>query len=130
MEEHFDEWCFLELMGHRKLAGKVSEATVFGGALIRIDIPGKDGAVATQFYSPAAVYCITPTTEAMARAFATNNQPQPVTRWELPEMTPVTASRWKDCPFILGCQKGIMCHDCETYADYAANREGDQDESP
>jgi hypothetical protein len=40
--------------------------------------------VATQFYSPAALYCLTPTTEEIARAVALRNQPEPVTRWELP----------------------------------------------
>lgn len=69
-----DGWAILELMGHRKLAGVLTE--VSGGAMagfIRIDIPGpgKDAPmVATQFYAPGAVYCITPTTEAMARAVA------------------------------------------------------------
>jgi len=81
MAEQFDEWAILELMGHRKLAGKVSEATIGGAAFIRIDVPG----AASQFYSPAAVYCITPTTEELAMRIAQNHAPAPVTRWELPE---------------------------------------------
>ena len=57
--------------------------------MLRIDVPGVDGAlVATQFYSGAAIYCITPTTEEMAREVAASNQPAPVHRWELPP-TPV-----------------------------------------
>lgn len=43
-----------------------------------------DASAATQFYSPSAVYGITPVTEAMARAVAARNIPQPVARWELP----------------------------------------------
>jgi hypothetical protein len=39
--------------------------------------------IATQFYSGASVYCITPTTEAVARAVAHRAQPAPVQRWEL-----------------------------------------------
>jgi len=81
--ERFDEWAILELMGHRKLAGKVSEATLAGGAFIRIDVPGAEADVATQFYSPNAVYCITPTTEDVARRFAAGCRPHPVSRWEL-----------------------------------------------
>jgi hypothetical protein len=88
LEEHFEEWAVLELMGHRKLAGKVSETTIFGGVLLRIDIPSKDGAFTTQFYSPSSIYCLTPTTEAMARAYAVQNQPAPVSRWELPQQLP------------------------------------------
>jgi hypothetical protein len=64
-------WCVLELMGHRRLGGYVSEASVGGAGLIRIDIPGGEEVPGcTQFYSPAALYCITPTTETIARGIA------------------------------------------------------------
>lgn len=77
----FDEWAILELMGHRKLAGKVSEYSIGGASFIRIDIPGS----ATQFYSPSAVYCITPTTEELVKEVAEIHKPEPITKWELPE---------------------------------------------
>lgn len=80
----FEGWAVVELMGHRKLAGKVSEATIAGGAFIRLDVPSEPPA--TQFYSPSAVYCITPTTEDTVRAFSKKNAPEPVTRWELPAL--------------------------------------------
>ena len=35
----------------------------------------------TQFYNPASLYCLTPTTEVMARGFTGN--PQPVQLWEI-----------------------------------------------
>lgn len=79
-----DGWAILELMGHRRLGGMLSE--VSGGALagfLRIDIPGRDGKATTQFYAPAAVYCITPTSEDVARKVANLSRPEPVTRWEL-----------------------------------------------
>lgn len=40
--------------------------------------------VATQFYAPSALYCLTPTTEEVARGLASKTRPQPVHRWELP----------------------------------------------
>lgn len=80
-------WAILELMGHRRLGGMVSEATIAGSAMLRIDVPGPDGAtMATQFYGGGSVYCLTPTTEAMARAVARTAQPEPVARWELPQL--------------------------------------------
>lgn len=84
-EKAFEGWAILELMGHRQLAGFLSEESVGGASFIRIDVPsaGPDGD-ATQYYSPQAVYCITPTTEDMARAVAARSFPQPVSRWELP----------------------------------------------
>ena len=93
----FEGWAILELMGHRRLAGYLSDAVVGGVALLRIDVPnndwkpGVDGSqewVATQCYSGASIYCITPTTEAIARKVATSCHPAPVTAWELrPERT-------------------------------------------
>lgn len=82
--------CVLELMGHRRLGGYVSEASVGGVGLIRIDIPAtRQGQACTQFYAPAALYCLTPTTEAIARAAAALARNEPVSRYEL---LPVTQS--------------------------------------
>jgi hypothetical protein len=96
-------WAVLELMGHRKLGGWVTEEVVAGQAFVRIDVPGPETpddpagekAVATQFYSPAAVYCITPSTEDLARGLAASHRPAPVARYEL---APVAASSTADDP--------------------------------
>jgi hypothetical protein len=92
--ERFAEWCVLELMGHRRLAGFVTEQQIGGASFIRIDVPAAAGApdaketergwVATQFYGASSVYCLTPTTEALARKVAVHYAPAPVNRWELP----------------------------------------------
>jgi len=85
-------WAILELMGHRRLAGLLSEQTIAGGSFIRLDVPHPSGDAddfaATQFYSPSAVYCITPTSEATARLAAKGNHVAPVQRWELPAAEP------------------------------------------
>lgn len=83
-EPVFEMWAILELMGHRRLGGYVRETTIAGAGLLRIDIPMADGKTATQFYPPSALYCLTPTTEEIARVVALANQPAPVSRWELP----------------------------------------------
>ena len=84
----FEEWALLELMGHRKLAGRVSEAVIGGTALVRIDVPTGDDSFATQYYGGSAMYCITPTTEEIARKVAEHYQPEPVHPWELRPPTP------------------------------------------
>ena len=86
-EEKFDQWAILELMGHRRLAGKVTEAEIGGGSFIRIDMPMRDGSNSTQFYSPGAIYCITPTTEEIASKMALAYQPEPVSQWEFKQLT-------------------------------------------
>lgn len=80
----FDQWAILELMGHVRLAGRVTEETHFGAALGRIDIPVGDG-FTTQYFGGSSVYRITPTTEEIARSVAARNQPEPVYRFELPK---------------------------------------------
>ena len=88
-ENSIDGWGILELMGHRRLGGRLSEATIAGGAFIRVDIPHPNESgefTASQFYSPAAVYAITPTTEEIACAIA-RGAPEPVSRWDLRSLT-------------------------------------------
>lgn len=79
----FDQWVILELLGHVRLAGRITEETLFGTALGRIDIPTGEG-FTTQYFGGGSVYRITPTTEEIARSVAARNQPEPVHRWELP----------------------------------------------
>jgi hypothetical protein len=103
-ETTFPGWAILELMGHRRLAGFVTEAEVAGTKLLRLDVyapepPDTDEderPVATQLYGGAAIYCITPTTEEIARAVAATRRPEPVQRWELPPAATVTASAEDD----------------------------------
>lgn len=86
LEDAGGMWAIVELMGHVKLAGWVTEEERFGAKLGRIDIPGPDGGavVATQYFSGSSLYRLTPVSEDLARAFAAENQPRPVQRWELP----------------------------------------------
>ncbi|HSF94831.1 MAG TPA: hypothetical protein VLA52_07375 [Thermohalobaculum sp.] len=79
----FDTWAILELMGHRRLAGFLTEEEHCGQSMIRLDVHDADGIVTTQFYSGAAVYCITPTTEEIARQMGARSKPAPVARYEL-----------------------------------------------
>lgn len=75
----------LELMGHVRVAGRITEEERFGGKLGRIDIPDKDGGFTTQYFNAASIYRLTPTSEEAARAVALNCQPHPVHAWELPK---------------------------------------------
>lgn len=90
----FEGWAIVELMGHRRIGGRVSEQEMAGTKMLRVEIPGDDATTyATQFYGGAAIYCLTPTTEEMARAAARASRPEPVTRWELPQPKPVEKAR-------------------------------------
>jgi len=58
--------------------------------LLRLDVYDGDAPApsATQFYGGGAVYCLTPTTEAIARAMGAQLRPEPVAVWELPSPAP------------------------------------------
>lgn len=86
MADAFEGFAIVELMGHRKLAGHVSEQEIAGQAFLRLDVPAEQPV--TQFYSAAAVYCITPTTEEIARSLAARLRPAPVYRFELEASKP------------------------------------------
>jgi hypothetical protein len=83
VSEPLQGWFIVELMGHRRLAGKVTEQTIAGAGFLRIDVPGQDGNVATQFFLPSSVYSLTPTTEDLARRVADSCRVEPVTEWDL-----------------------------------------------
>lgn len=87
-------WAIVELMGHQRMAGEISEVTVAGHGFIRIDVPATPNVPAfTRMVSPAALYAINPTTEDLARRAAEAFQPRPVQEWELPKALPPAASK-------------------------------------
>lgn len=77
----FEGWAIVELMGHRRLAGHVRDVTMFGASFCRLDVPC-DPPV-TQYYGPSAIYCVTPTTEEIAKKVAKHSSPSPVHAYEL-----------------------------------------------
>lgn len=93
MSEPLQGWFIVELMGHRRLAGYVTEQTIAGAGFLRIDVPGPGTeALATQFFAPSSVYALTPTTEAMARRVAEASRVEPVKEWELPQRRALPAT--------------------------------------
>lgn len=80
----FDQWCIVELFGHQRYAGRVSQAEWPPG-FARLEVPATPGHEAvTQLLSPQSIYRLTPTTEEIATRVAAQCRPEPVHRWELP----------------------------------------------
>ena len=80
----FDEWALVELFGHSRIVGKVTEATISGGAFIRVDVPNGDGSVAfTRFFGPGAIYSISPISEQTAVGLAANIGAEPVKPYDV-----------------------------------------------
>ena len=64
----FDHWCVVELFGHTKIAGRVTEQVIGGQAFVRVDVPEHgNNAAFTKLYGSGAIYCMSPCSEAIAR---------------------------------------------------------------
>jgi len=80
-KEGFSHWAIIELMGHQQIAGFVTEATIAGGAFIRVDVPNPDaeGDLYTRYLGPSAIYAINPTTKEEVLAVVGILMPKPPT---------------------------------------------------
>jgi hypothetical protein len=83
----FSQWCVVELLGHRRTGGLVTEVQLAGHGFLRLDIPAVDAdglfePARTQFVAPASVYALHPTTQVIATAAARATAP-PIRRYEL-----------------------------------------------
>ena len=69
--EKFDSWGLVEVMGHKKYSGRISEQQIAGAALVRVDVPEvitRQGGTVPEFaklVGVGSIYCITPTTERL-----------------------------------------------------------------
>jgi hypothetical protein len=82
----FEKWAVVELMGHVRMAGRVTEEERFGAVMGRIDIPSEGDTFTTQYFNGSSIYRVTPVSEEAARAMAKSHQPRPVYDWELPKL--------------------------------------------
>ena len=75
----WEAWAIIELYGHQKIAGRVSEAVRFGATWMQVDVPAVDGRPGfTRFYGPGAIYDWTPTSRAVVEQAVRMMQPQQV----------------------------------------------------
>lgn len=83
MSETFSAWGIVELMGHQRVAGRLSERALGGGNMLQVDIPQEDDSFRTVFYGNSAIYAVHVTDEAAARAIAKVSGTRPTYAWEL-----------------------------------------------
>lgn len=81
----FREWALVELMGHQRIVGFVSEQTIGGAAMLRVDVPDAEGATRfTRLYGSSAIYAINPVSKEVALKLAGAVDAEPVKAWQLP----------------------------------------------
>ena len=81
-----DMWALVELMGHNRIVGRVTEETIAGTSMLRVDVPKADGSINfTRFYGGASIYAISPIEKETAIALAQKCDSAPVRAYELPQ---------------------------------------------
>jgi len=98
--EKFDSWAIVELFGHNKVAGHVSEAVIGGCSFLRVDVPEVPARPAatkwdcdhpavpayTRFLTQGAIYSMTPCSEAVARHALNSFRAEPLAQLQLPAL--------------------------------------------
>lgn len=82
MADKFEAWGLVELMGHQRVAGRLSEQPLGGGNLLRVDIPSGES-FRTAYYGASAIYAVHITDEAAARKLADGMGTRPPYAYEL-----------------------------------------------
>lgn len=80
-------WGIVEVMGHARYAGRISEYTALGVPLVRVEIPAnaEDQVPAHErLLGASSIFRITPTTEAVARSVARQCADRPLSVWDFP----------------------------------------------
>lgn len=91
--EKFECWAIVELFGHQRIAGRVSEQAIGGCNFLRVDVPEAGGVAAfTKFYTQGAIYCMTPCDQATARQAVEHFRAQPINEFVLPSRPALPAA--------------------------------------
>lgn len=80
----FEQYALVEIMGHVRVAGLVTEEPLFGTSMMRVDVPDEKGETAyTRYFGGRAIHSITPVTKEIAIALAQNIAQKPVSVYDL-----------------------------------------------
>lgn len=96
----FDAWGMLELFGHQKLAGRLTEQSIGGCHFIRIDVPEVESLPEyTRLFTQGAIYGVTITTEGVARKLAANLRAAPIKAYDIAAPAPAISYSGKPPSF-------------------------------
>ncbi len=73
--ETTENWAILEIMGHERLAGKLTETTIAGVPMLRVEVPATEKLPGfVRLLSGASIFSLTPVPQQVASAVAANLQ--------------------------------------------------------
>lgn len=122
--QKFESWAVVELFGHQRIAGLVTEATIGGCSFVRVDVPEQPAIEPTQwhgarpaipaytrYFGQGAIYALNPCSEEGARYTASEIRARPPIAYLPPtiEQQPALPSRTEpeECfeHGIIGCSE-------------------------
>lgn len=87
----------VELMGHGKIAGRISERQIAGAMMLQVDVPATRHAEAfTKVFGASAIYCITFCDEATANRLADSFAVPPINPYYMQPTSPLLEAKIKD----------------------------------
>lgn len=97
-QETLETWAYVEIMGHSKVAGRVSERKIGVSVMLQVDVPKlNEGFSHSELYSPGSIFSIKPTSEEWCRKYISQRVSYPVLPYiEQPkQLTPSTLEEFK-----------------------------------
>lgn len=87
MEQKFELYAVVELFGHQRISGRVTEQSIGVATFIRIDVPETSRQPKfTRLVNPSAIYAINPVTEEVMLTLAEMITAKPIDAWDIREM--------------------------------------------
>lgn len=87
MTEKLELFAIVELFGHQKIAGKVTEQSIGPATFVRVDVPESSKQPSfTRLLNPSAIYAINPVTEEVMKHMAGNFAAKPIESWDIQKM--------------------------------------------
>lgn len=83
----FAEWAIVEVMGHHRYVGRVTEHVIAGQGFVRVDVPATKNTLRwTKLFGTGSIYAITPIEESIARAMVEQSHQAPLSAFELRQL--------------------------------------------
>lgn len=87
-ENEFELNAMIELFGHQRIAGLVTEHNIGGASFVRVDVPETDKQPKfTRFFNPSAIYAINPVSKETMEIMVNQIQSKPISAWDVRDFT-------------------------------------------
>jgi len=122
----FESWAVVELFGHQRIAGLVTEATIGGCSFVRVDVPEQPARerhgymdaqppipAYTRYFGQGAIYALNPCSETIARRTAEEIRTRPPIAYDVPDIVARPQLIAPDDPDVCIEHGRAWCSECD-----------------